>query len=84
MGDNRSSSHETSRGSKRTVSGSTVSELRALPGPIALSRMERSVRTESDQYPKPQISYIGTGPQELYKAHEVTLNVDAESGPEAQ
>ena len=81
MVDNRSSSLETPRGT-----GRSVSELRVRPGPIPLNRMEVSVRTECDQFPMSQMSrsgtYISTDPQGHYKAHEVSLNVDVESGPE--
>ena len=81
MIDNRSSSLENPRGT-----GRSVSELRVQPGPIPLNRMEVSVRTEYDQFPMSQMSrsgtYISTDPQGRYKAHEVSLNVDVESGLE--
>jgi hypothetical protein len=48
--------------------------------------MEVSVRTDCDQFPMSQMSrpgsYISTDPQGHYKAHEVSLKVDVESGPE--
>ena len=49
--------------------------------------MEVAVRTKSVQYPTSHMyrsgSYIGTAdPQERYKAHEISFNVDAEGGPE--
>ncbi|KAH9984722.1 hypothetical protein BJV77DRAFT_164879 [Russula vinacea] len=72
---------ESSRRTRRSVS-----ELRVRSGPIPLSRMEGSVRTEGDRFPISQMSrpssYISTDPQSRYKAHEVSLNVDVESGPE--
>jgi hypothetical protein len=44
------------------------------------------MRTECDRFPMSQMSrpgsYISTGPQGRYKAHEVSLKVDVESGPE--
>ena len=78
---NRFRSLESSRRTRRSVS-----ELRVRSGPIPLSRMEGSVRTEGDRFPISQMSrpssYISTDPQSRYKAHEVSLNVDVESGPE--
>jgi len=63
-----------------------VSEVRVRTGPIPLNRVEVSVRTECDQFPMSQMShsgsYIDADTQENYKAHEVSLNVDVESGPE--
>ena len=48
--------------------------------------MEVSVRTECEKYPTSQMSLsgtsIGTESQGRYKAHEVSLNVDVERGPE--
>lgn len=79
--DNRSSSLESSRGTRRSVS-----ELRARTGPIPLSRMEGSVCTGGDRFPISQMSrpgsHISTHPHGRYKTHEVSLNVDMESGPE--
>jgi hypothetical protein len=79
--DNRSRTQGISMGSRNTAS-----EIRVRPGPIPLNRMEVSVRTESNNYPTSQEtrcgSYIDAGQQESYKAHEVSLNVDVESGPE--
>jgi hypothetical protein len=47
--------------------------------------MEVTVRTERDQFPTSQMSgygaYLSTD-RERYKAHEVTLDDDVESGPE--
>jgi hypothetical protein len=44
------------------------------------------MRTECDEFPMSQMSrsgtYISTDPQRHYKAHELNLNVDVESGPE--
>ncbi|KAF8487453.1 hypothetical protein DFH94DRAFT_27877 [Russula ochroleuca] len=66
--------------------GRSVSEVRVRTGPIPLNRVEVSVRTECDQFPMSQMShsgsYIDADTQENYKAHEVSLNVDVESGPE--
>ena len=46
-----------------------------------------AVRTKSVQYPTSHMcrsdSHIGTAdPQERYKAHEISFNVDVDSGPE--
>jgi len=74
-------SHESPQGS-----GRTMSEMRVRSGPIPLNRMEVSVRTECEQYPASKMScsgsLISTEPQGRYKAHEVSLNADIESGLE--
>jgi hypothetical protein len=47
--------------------------------------MEVSVRTKYDRFPTSQSrpgTYISTDPEGRYKAHEVSLNVDVESGLE--
>ena len=79
--DHRSSSQDGLRGSVRTVS-----DMRVRPGPIPLSRMEVSVHTECEQYPPSQMGhpghFVSTEAQGNYKAHEVILDVDAESGLE--
>jgi hypothetical protein len=79
--DNRSSSHESPPGT-----GPQVSEMRVRPGPMPLNQMEMTVRTEAGQYPTLQMSRCGssisTDQQGNYKAHEVSFNVDVESGPE--
>jgi hypothetical protein len=53
-----------------------------------LNRMEVSERTEYDEFPMSQMSrsstYIATGTQGNYKAHDVSLNVDVESGLEGK
>jgi hypothetical protein len=69
-----------------------VSELRVRPGPIPLNRTDAdvSVRPEYDQFPTSQSDsqmslpgmYISTNPEGRYKVHEVSLNVDVESGLE--
>jgi hypothetical protein len=58
-----------------------VSEMRARVGPIPFNQMEVTVRTEPDQSSMSQSLYVSTD-QERYKAHEVSLNGDVESGPE--
>jgi hypothetical protein len=77
--DSRVSPHETPRATKRTV----ISDMRVRSVP--LNQTDVSVpTTEFGQYPTSQSgsgSYISTD-QERYKAHEVSLNVDIESGPE--
>ncbi|KAF8487410.1 hypothetical protein DFH94DRAFT_687893 [Russula ochroleuca] len=66
--------------------GRLVSELRIRSGPIQLSQMEVTMRTECDPLPMSQMSrpssYISADPQGRYKAHEVSLKVDVESGRE--
>jgi hypothetical protein len=79
--DTRVSPRETSRGTRRTV----ISDMRVRSVP--LDQTDVSVpSTEYGQYPTSQSgtgSYISsTDPHELYKTHEVSFNVDAESGPE--
>jgi hypothetical protein len=51
------------------------------PEPIPVNRMEVSVRTERDHFPKSRSPY-GSTRQERYKAHEVSHNCDEENGPE--
>lgn len=61
-----------------------MSDTRVQPGPIPLDRMEVSVHTEYDQFSSSQMGRSGasiTDP-EVYKAHEVSFNVDVESGLE--
>ena len=78
--DTRVSPRETSRGTRRTV----ISDMRVRSVP--LDQTDVSVpSTEYSQYPTSQSgtgSYISTDPHERYKTHEVSFNVDAESGPE--
>jgi hypothetical protein len=54
--------------------------------PIPPSQVEASVRTEYDQFSSSQMSrsgtYISTDPQGHYKAHELSLSADVESGLE--
>ena len=79
--DNRSSSLETPGA---TACSASLPRIRAVP--IPLSRMEVSVRTESDQYPASQMNrsgtYLGTDTQGSCKTHEVSLNADVECGLE--
>lgn len=78
MVNNRCSLHET------PGSGRAVSEMRIRAATIELNRMEVSVGTDStehDQIATIQRSYVSTH-QGRYKAHEVSLNVDLESGAE--
>jgi hypothetical protein len=79
--DNRSSSHETPRGTR-----CSVPDTRVRPGSIPLDRMDVSVRTEYGQFSSSQMSrsgpYISTESEGRYKAHEVSFNVDVESGLE--
>jgi len=66
-------------------SGRTVSDMRVRTGPIPLSKIEAAIRTERDHFPMSQSgsgSYNTTDSEEPYKIHEVSLNVDAERGPE--
>lgn len=61
-----------------------MSDTRVQPGPIPLDRMEVSVHTEYDQFSSSRMGRSGasiTDP-EVYKAHEVSFNVDVESGLE--
>jgi hypothetical protein len=75
--DNLVSPRETPRGPKRTV----LSDMRVRSVP--LSQTDVSVpSTEYGQYPTSQSgsgSCISTDPQERYRAHEVSFNVDIES-----
>ena len=48
---------------------------------IPINRMEVSVRTERDQFPKSR-SKSGSTRQQRYEGDEVSLNGDEESGPE--
>ena len=76
-----SSSHESPRGT-----GRSVSEPRVHPGPIPLNQMEVSVRTEYGEFPTSPMSqsgtYVSTDTEGRYKAHKVSLNADVESGQE--
>jgi hypothetical protein len=78
--DNRSSLQETPR-----QNVPTVSKMRVRPGPVPVNGMSVTMGTECDQLPTSQMSgysmYISTD-HERYKAHEVSLNVDVEIGPE--
>ena len=75
--DNRSSPHETPE------SGRPVSEMRVRPEPSTpVNRMEVSVRTERDQFPKSRSPCASSRRQSHYKAHEVSLDDDGGSGPE--
>jgi hypothetical protein len=71
---------ETPRGPRRTV----LSDMRVRT--VQLNQTDVSVpSTEYGQYPMSQSnsgSYVCTDPQERYKAHEVSFNVDVESCPE--
>jgi hypothetical protein len=71
---------ETPRGTRRTV----VSSMRVRSVP--LNQTDLSVpSTDYGQYPTSQSgsgSYISTDPHERYKAHEVSFNLDVESGAE--
>ena len=51
------------------------------PESIPVNRMEVSVRTERDHFPKSRSSY-GRTRQDRYMAHEVSLDCDEENGPE--
>lgn len=73
MVNNCSRSHET------PVSGT---DLRVRTGPIPLNRMEVTVRAELDEYPTSHTTYVGKDTQGRYKAHEVSLKDDVESGLE--
>jgi hypothetical protein len=79
--DSRSDSHQNPR-----VIGRSAAEPRTQPGPIPLSQIEVSVRTEYNQFASSQMgrsgTYISTDPEGRYEAHEVSLNVDVESGLE--
>ncbi|KAF8487391.1 hypothetical protein DFH94DRAFT_25610 [Russula ochroleuca] len=74
-------SYESPRGT-----GRSASEPQVQPGPMPLNQMEVSVRTEYDQFPTTQMSHSGacisTNPEGSYKEHEVSLNIDVESGLE--
>ena len=66
-------------------SGRTVSDMRARTGPIPLSKIEATIRTDREHFPTSQSgsgSYNTTDLEEPYKIHEVSLNVDVERGPE--
>jgi hypothetical protein len=60
--------------------------MRNRTGPVQFNQMEVSVRTENEQYPTSRISRTGSfaskEPQRHFKVHEVSLDVDAESGQE--
>ena len=72
------------RNTPRATRPTVISDMRVRTVP--LNQTEVSVpTTEYGQYPTSQTgsgSYISTDPHERYKAHEVSLNVDIESGPE--
>ena len=72
---------------KSTPPGSraTLSEMRVRSGTIQLDQLDMSAHTERDQCPASESGYdlyITTGPEEPYKAHQVSLDVDVENGPE--
>jgi hypothetical protein len=76
----RVSPRETPRGTGRTV----ISDIRVRSVPLNQTDVSMP-STEYSQYPTSQSgsgSYISTDPHERYKAHEVSFNVDVESGPE--
>ena len=61
--------------------------MRVRPGPVPLNQMEISLPTasECEQYPTLPASHPGsvvTESQWHYKTHEVSFDVDVESGPE--
>ena len=61
-----------------------MSEVLVRPGPSTpVNRMEVSVRTERDQFPKSRSPCVGTR-QSYYKTREKSLNSDVESGPLAE
>ena len=62
-------------------SGCTVSEMRVRSGPIPLNQMEVTIRSEREEFLTSQSSCVNKD-QRLCKVHEVSLNVDLESGPE--
>jgi hypothetical protein len=81
--DTRGSPRETPRGTRRTV----ISDMRVRS--VQLNQTDVSVpTTEYGQYPTSQSgqsgsgSYISTDQHERHKAHEVSFNVDVESGLE--
>ena len=58
--------------------------MRVRPGPIPLNQMEISLRTEYEQYPTLPGSHpgsVGAESQGHFKTHEVSFDVDVESGP---
>ncbi len=62
-----------------------LSELQVRSGTVPPSRMEVPVCMECDQHlttETTRVSYINTDPHGRYKAHEVSLDVDVEHGPE--
>jgi hypothetical protein len=75
--DNRASPSETPRTTKRTV----ISDMRVRSVP--LNQTDGSVPTsEFGQYSTSQSGSSYADPNDRYKTHEVSLNVDIESGPE--
>src|SRR5258708_3536130 len=81
--DSRVVSRETPRSTRRTV----ISDMRVRSGPIPFNQTDVSVPSmDYNQYPTSQSSgpgsYISTDPHGRYKAHEVNLDVDVESGQE--
>jgi hypothetical protein len=61
--------------------------MRKRSGPIQLNRMAVTVRTEYEQYPTSHMTRPGSvrkEPQGNFKVHEVSLDVDAESGLSGQ
>jgi hypothetical protein len=79
--DNQSSSLESLQGS-----GRTASNVRNPSGPIQFNRMKVSVLTDREQYPTSQMSrtdsFIATESHGGYKAQEVILDANVESGQE--
>ena len=67
---------DTPQTTKRTV----ISDMRVRTIPLNQTDVS-APSTDYGQYPTSQ-SDISTDPHERYKAHEVSLNVDVENGPE--
>lgn len=62
-----------------------MSEVLIRPEPSTpVNRMEVSVRTERDQFPRARSPCISTTRQSYYKTREKSLNSDVESGPLAE
>ncbi len=77
---NRSSSRDIPR-----ENGHVLSELQIRSGTVPPSRMDVTVRMEGDQYLRTEtsrVSNINTDPHGRHKAHEVSLDVEVEHGPE--
>lgn len=69
----------TPQGTRRTA----ISDMRVRS--VQLNQTDVSMPSTDYQYPTTQSgsgSYISTDPHERYKSHEVSFNVDVESGPE--